>query len=176
MKSNLLNKKLKAYSALAGSLIAATGMVNGQVIYTDVDPDKYISGEDYYIDTYDLDLNNDGIVDYVFGSKNMIYDNYCIESNSIYVNPNIANAMASSNWGVKVLEPGDVIDGGMSWAYGNMLLAYHYDKVVCWGGGGSTWTFSTGNWLNTYEKFIGLKFRINNGTHYGWFLLSTGYY
>src|SRR6266446_3121817 len=65
-----LGERLKSYSLAAGSILATSLAVHGQVIYTDVIPDKEIGGiipdtfPHEYVDT--LDLNNDGIFDFKF--------------------------------------------------------------------------------------------------------------
>lgn len=173
-KSRTLRKNLKAYSALAGSIMIGTTLAQAQVIYTDVNPDIYVSGEDYFIDIYELDLNNDGVVDYVLRSKNVIHDLYCSEENSIYVEPNYGNSIAGSP-NVKVINSGETIDNALAWKQGGSVLASHFDQVVCWGGSGSTWTWSSGLWLNVNEKYMGFRFDINGNQHYGWARLSTSY-
>jgi len=55
-----LNKKIKGYSTLAGSLLAMANVADGQIVYTDI-ADVTVSGDGA---SYDLDLNNDGTVDY----------------------------------------------------------------------------------------------------------------
>jgi len=62
-----LNKKLKQYSALAGSMLAVTGIAHGQVVYTDI-TDVTLAGVIDTASVYGLDLNNDGTVDYLLGS------------------------------------------------------------------------------------------------------------
>src|SRR6185503_20134700 len=57
MKKNL-SQKLISYSALAAAGILNIQKSDGQIVYTDVN-DTTIS-----LGTYDLDLNNDGIVDF----------------------------------------------------------------------------------------------------------------
>jgi Secretion system C-terminal sorting domain len=62
-----LSEKLKSYSIITGSLLAASA-AQGQVIYTDVIPDAQVGGipPASLPDTasYALDLNNDGITDF----------------------------------------------------------------------------------------------------------------
>ena len=58
MKNNStpsIENRLKKYSALAGSIVAATGAANAQIVYTDVNPDSVVDQVD---SVYMLDLNN----------------------------------------------------------------------------------------------------------------------
>ena len=57
-----LIKKIKNYSAAAGSVVAATS-ASGQIIYTDVNPDLTVSGN---MHAYMLDLDNDANADFLF--------------------------------------------------------------------------------------------------------------
>src|SRR5262245_20364396 len=63
-----LSEKLKGYSLLAGSIMSSS-LAQGQVIYTNIIPDKELGGvvpptfPDFYTDT--LDLNNDGVSDFL---------------------------------------------------------------------------------------------------------------
>ena len=54
-------KKLKNYLSLAGGITTAFSSANAQVVYTDVNPDYLLTGNN---NTYSLDLNNDGVEDY----------------------------------------------------------------------------------------------------------------
>ncbi len=62
-ENSTLGKRLKQYSALTGSLLAIAGTSDAQIVYTDVNPDRVLSSVG---DTMQLDLDNDGITDYVF--------------------------------------------------------------------------------------------------------------
>src|SRR6185503_6598453 len=60
-------KKLRSYSVLAGSLFAAM-QAKSQIVYTNLNPDEEVGGviptSFPYHDHYEIDLNNDGIVDF----------------------------------------------------------------------------------------------------------------
>ena len=62
-ENSTLLKKLQQYSALAAPMLATAGLANAQIVYTDIVPDKTLNADG---ETYNLDLNNDGLVDYVF--------------------------------------------------------------------------------------------------------------
>src|SRR5574337_1438392 len=70
MKKNLQNK-LKAYSAVAGSVAAVSA--GAQVIYTDVNPDFIVHDT---LSEYSLDLNNDPVTDFVLVSEHIMSSSY----------------------------------------------------------------------------------------------------
>src|SRR4051812_2872842 len=60
-----MKKRLQQYSALASGLIAMASVnTEGQIVYTDVIPDKQICDPSCYENQFHLDLNNDGIFDF----------------------------------------------------------------------------------------------------------------
>jgi len=60
--NTILLKKLGQYSALAAPFLSGIGAAHAQVIYHDIDPDVVLG----IGDSYSLDLNNDGNVDFMF--------------------------------------------------------------------------------------------------------------
>ena len=60
-KKATLSKKIKSYSALAGSIIAVSASADAQVVYTDVSPDSVINTSGGF---YNIDLNADGTTDF----------------------------------------------------------------------------------------------------------------
>ena len=184
MKHNL-QKKLKSYSSLAGAL-AATGAVNGQVVYTDVNPDNSFQ----YPFTYQLDLNQDGQVDFII--QPLVDNGGYSSANELVVkvqpdNLNI-NAVNADNNGAIAHATADQIDGNMSnWSvggsgnnigsagvkmafaggYGGYYGGYYYGGYYGYGGQG-------GNWLGASDKYLALRFSTASGsTYYGWARLDV---
>jgi len=58
-KNDDLSSKLKSYSALTGAFLLSAGAAQGQVIFTDINPDTLIQNS-----SFDIDLDNDGIKDF----------------------------------------------------------------------------------------------------------------
>src|SRR5947207_6635664 len=56
-----LKKKMAGYSAMVGAVLAANHHVDAQVVYHDIVPDTFVRNAN---PIYDLDMNNDGIVDF----------------------------------------------------------------------------------------------------------------
>src|SRR5262245_30117494 len=72
--------KLKCYSALVSSIVAANYSAEAQIIYTDVNPDVVILPNNNYL----LDMNNDGIMDYKMG----LYERHGTDRYSTYSGKN----------------------------------------------------------------------------------------
>jgi len=102
-----------------------------------------------------LDLNNDGVPDFGFGSAFQ----FCCETNLViapfkFMGGYSASALAS---GVTVGQ-GDKFVGQkavMEWAFGNSVN-----------------TAYGGNWYNATGKYLGLAFHVNGQVHFGWARLT----
>jgi len=159
--STKLNKRIKSYSALAGTLVVG-GVADAQVNYTDVNPDANVTTGN----SYNLDLNNDATVDFVFqlnagtynaGTFNIYYDYAIIAPGAAGNAIDTASAGGPMNHALN-----DPISSALLWdatsAY--QLLGLALDPPFN--------TYNTGNFLGTGDGYIGLKFMIGTNTHYGW--------
>jgi hypothetical protein len=80
-----LNKsRLANYSAVAGAVLA-TGAVNGQITYVDVNPDAVVNNSN---SPYNLDMNNDANPDMIFEvqavSQSGSYSSWVFLSHTIF--------------------------------------------------------------------------------------------
>jgi len=170
-KNSTLSKKLKNYSALAGTVTAAVAGANAQIIYTDVNPDVTVNGN---LSGYALDLDNDANADFLFAtvdtivvgstasitvkrvvalpyqSGNAIAGSTSVGSNATYIYP-----LALNN--------GDGIGAAMSWHSGTS----NAQSMASFLSNGSN-SASFGNWLGVTDKYIPLRFMIGGANHYGW--------
>jgi len=160
MKKNktILNKKLKSYSALAASVVAITGTVNAQVIYTDIVDYTSISNSD----TYSLDLDNDGTKDFD------IYTTTTASSGNTYstvgINPLGSNRVMSSNSFAAALNVNSNIASSNAWTSGaNRYMAYREINS----------SFTDGPWIGVSDKYLGLEFVSGGNTYYGWARLDV---
>ncbi|MCU0433199.1 MAG: T9SS type A sorting domain-containing protein [Bacteroidia bacterium] len=163
-----LQKKLKAYSLAAGSLTAAT-VAHGQIIYTDISPDINMTTPS----NYNLDMDNNGqpetqFIFYSYAdsiySLNGFYQyvfNYTATLGSVYpplgafpfaMNNGDSIRPSSPNW------RDTSIAGGLQ--YLGVVETYY------------TTTYTYGNWPGATDKYLGIRFSINNQLHYGWVRLS----
>lgn len=169
-----LEQKLKTYSALAAGVIATTGVVNAQIIYTDVSPDNTMSDSSLFID-----LNNDKVPDF-----SIVHMKYGTGTNAFFnliglqsLNKNeilgdtvvsVSGSSTSTNFYPKALNQNELIDDSQElWfdsKYGQMYLKVSY----------GTYQFEAGEWPKAVDKFLGLRFKINGVFHYGWVRLDMG--
>lgn len=165
MKNHSVNfrNKLKSYSALAGTMMAA-GTADSQVIYTDISPDVMVNTDG---GSYDLDLNNDGTFDFTFtetlspgGSSSSAY-------NKVGVTPLNSNMVAGSTAGNYVypfaMNSGDSIQSSLTWNVGADQSMGSY-----WGA-----SYTYGNWPGVNDKYIGLKLDVAGTIYYGWARLDV---
>jgi hypothetical protein len=169
-KITSLNKsKLSSYTAFAGAIVAGSA-ANAQVTYTDVNPDVVADS----LNPYAIDFNNDATPDLVFGVQhvNQLFSGYTIVG---------AYAYGFLPAGLPVANPADsataVLDCGVAVAsqplfYGGAnggTAAFGYDLVVQ----PINYPLSGGPWLGLTDKYLGFKFTVGTGTHYGWARLDV---
>lgn len=159
-----LKEKLARYTAMVGAVLAAGNLANAQVIYTDIPDTTLLTG-----DTYPLDLNNDGITDYVMGVTPNL--NSTFNSVEIYVSSATnTNAVAASLGPASyyypfLIESGALINQADTWlpAFPFASLLFIYTTGVI-----------QGNWQGGIaDGFMGLRFKISGQTHYGWVRLDV---
>lgn len=169
MKKSSLHKKIKSYSTLAGSILAANSAINAQIVYTDIIPDSTVNLTG---GLYNLDLNNDGTFDFRFDllitpagttSSGAPYPG----SNRVMVTPLGSNAIAGSVVSAYIyptaMAAGDTVKPTLTWNIGtNQSMASSF---------GSGYLY--GNWLGAADKFIGLKLNVAANTFYGWARLDV---
>jgi hypothetical protein len=164
-KNSTLNKKLKSYSALAGTLIAAGSSADAQIVYTDVLPDAVVATGG----SYNLDVDNDGTADFALGVVHQTYlygGTFPIQYDFTVIAPvdplNAVDTIAGGNTAAHNI--GDMINGSLLWedgaaaSYQLMALAFAPPFSA----------YNTGNFLGQTDKYIGLRFKIAGADHYGW--------
>lgn len=152
-----LTKKLLQYGSLTAAF-AATGNIQGQIVYTDIDPDAGGFGM-----FYNLDLNNDGQRDfaiYTGEDVNMMPTNRLYVAGSFYPNsPGVNNSFQGAGYQPFALDSGAVISAGQS--FNGFIASLNIDSCT------------TGNFCDVTDKFLGLKFDIAGSDHYGWARLTV---
>jgi hypothetical protein len=155
-----------AASAAGVSLLALTRPVEAKVVYTKTHQDIGTNG------IYELDLNHDGMVDFLlqqFGTSSL-------NSNRLLADEALGNAVAGSHSRKSIrhyasaLKPGARIGPGERFIKGG-----NNGETMAWiwvdPDGGSYHTY--GKWIDLKNRYLGLKFKINGSTHYGWARLSV---
>lgn len=174
-----MNPNLKKYLALAGSVTTVVSNADAQVVYTDVNPDYLLTGN---LNTYDLDLNNDGVSEFSLMSIDTLI-NY-VSSSYTYIN-NVrgaainnlsnSNSWVMSSFNVSNMQQGALISSAAQFANYNSsgsigsALGATFDYSVLQNGA-PLYTSNSffGNFNPNEQGILGLKFSLNNNLHYGW--------
>lgn len=180
-----LQNKLKAYSTLAGAAVGVAA--TGQVVYQDIDPDAVI---DEVGDFYDLDLNQDGVMDFRIEFTDEIlfkYGDYMtlnfegikikgfgknnrVRSDRYGKAMNAADTLGDS---VHVYDPGAMpvlkAPGGPNFYMSGVLRGMTKYNYL----GNEFEGYPVGEFENVEDKYIGLMFQANGMQHLGWVRLSV---
>lgn len=174
MKKTLtFSEKLKSYSLVTGSLLAASA-VQGQVIYTDVNPNVQLGGAPpaHLPDTvsHALDLNNDGIVDF---NVTLRLDGIDTKRGGYLFSEYINGASHSNNFigthtvayhpFVFQFKAGDSINLTPNNEAQAAIFSYQ-----------SVYGIPTYGWKNIKDRYVGVKFiGSDDSTHYAWIRLDV---
>lgn len=172
MKNYSLAKKLSGYSTFALSL-ASFGQAKAQhMVYTDVIPDTVVNKVLLNIEHYQLDLNNDNVVDFDL-KLFYYYSSYQSDRMTILkVSPASGNAVMDNVQTSPFYHfalannAGQPINAAQTWgsAY-NEILARRQQSTI--------YSDIIGNWAGISDKYLGFKFQIGSATHFGWARLSV---
>lgn len=137
----------------------------GQIIYTDIEPDFT---SDTLNTSFDLDLNNDQLVDYVLQINS---DSNNWEWLEIFTNPSYQNRIISVHpWysNPVPLQFDTEIFHDPDRAIPNQGLDYEWKGFFtigdCFGGESNCFY----DWKDQGDRFLGLQFEMNGKVHYGW--------
>jgi len=158
-----LNQRLTAYMAAASAagvgILALAPSAHAKVVYTPAN--TTING------TTTIDLNHDGIADFVIGFQELD------KSIILFVGPQVTgNQMRIANGGAAAGFFGVPVGPGEKFAATN---SYSWGLIMADAGSYSI-TWFNGPWANASNRYLGFKFLINGEVHYGWARLSVGNY
>ncbi|HSZ86912.1 MAG TPA: hypothetical protein VK787_12840, partial [Puia sp.] len=155
-----------------------TNPTGSQIIYTDVNPDSAIL---ITIDSFNLDINNDGITDFEFNRS--LFSSECrsgaegekfgfrIQLSVIPVSGTNAIMTSASNAALALdADSAATIGPDSPWASTAEILLEGAEISNC-----NSIIGHAGYWLNVSDKYLGLKFIAGNNTYYGWARLSSTY-
>lgn len=166
-KNSTLQQKLKSYSAVAAGAAAVTaisGDANAQVMYTDVSPDVTLSTNG---DTYALDLDNNGVVDFTFAFISGVYAgvypyNYILAYSGSLSSTNQLDTSAATGY-TTAHAMGDPINSSNLWNVGYGAAGQHLIGVSFTSVG-----VTAGEFPAAGDKYVACKFDIAGTNHYGW--------
>jgi hypothetical protein len=134
-----------------------------QIVYVDVNPDEVVSCSGMCIETYFLDLNNDGIDDFLITAQS----SYCASPN--WSEASVSVAALSGN-GVPMdfdypqkLSWSDSVSSSSPWGIGGILRKFD----AC------DFPHSAGGWQTTPQGYLGLRLQTDSNVFYGWARLSV---
>ncbi|MBL7965318.1 MAG: T9SS type A sorting domain-containing protein [Flavobacteriales bacterium] len=161
-QKNKLTDRWKAYTGMSAAFMAVGAHADGQVIYTDVDPDQVLVN-----DQFTIDFDNDGNQDLLILHSTTSSGGLNIQAAA--VSGEVLGTVTSSFMYPLVLAAGAPIDPAnpnwqASYAFGTLAIRYSY--------GSSTAVY--GNWLGQ-NGYLGVRFTSGAGdTHFAWVHLSVG--
>ncbi|MGL4599067.1 MAG: T9SS type A sorting domain-containing protein [Bacteroidia bacterium] len=167
MKKEIQNK-LRAYTAAAGSIAAFVGTADAQIIYTDINPDVVLTGSNA---TYNLNMDNNNTTEMTFASyvSTDSAGNPVAYAMLLSLNTPNTNATLGALYSATVPFPYALANGAPinaanpNWQQQNIgiqyLAAVIYSTPYCY-------------FLGQNDRYLGVRFNINNQLHYGWVRLS----
>jgi hypothetical protein len=167
-----MHQHLHTYAVAAGaagvSLLALAPASQAKIVYT---PANETIG---HLGKYNLDLNQDGIIDFILAEQDA--------SNGFYqqlsAKPAAGNQVnCESEWCISgdsyaaALRFGSQIgpSHARGWMAGNVPMA-----LEALNRGGSVYYGDA--WANVSDRYLGLRFKINGETHYGWARLNVKFH
>ena len=185
MLNSDLNKKLIAYSLFANASVIVGNVANGQVVYTDINPDIVLdsAGEEYM-----LDIDGDGEADFRFVNSSFVVptgptftysSNVSILRQDLAAGPQISqNALAGLSDYIDFATGGftryypyrmnknNIIDSSLSWQNEETQVLVVKDMV----NNNNAPVNSGGYWIgDAIDKYLGIRFKDeDNEKHYGW--------
>ncbi len=156
-----------AASAAGVSVLALVQPGEAEIVYT---PVQVTIGPGQ---TYSLDVNQDGIVDFTI--RNHAHATTSGFDASVFVRPAPGNAVAGHivrygrfNWAYALTSGMRIDKADRHFAPGRATMAFSNYFVGSYSRGGS-WL----SYLGTATRFLGLKFKIDGQVHYGWARLNV---
>jgi hypothetical protein len=172
---NDLEKRLTIYALAAGGagavLLGAVQPAAAEIIYTPKDV-KLTKGGLF------IDLNLDSVPDFNIGFhtiESFTYQDGRYTGRKLVLGGATNASVVASNGSAAALAAGSVIGSGRKFKdvttkRAQMMLAESFESSS-----GLRASSARGNWKNVQSRYLGLKFKINGQTHYGWARFSVRY-
>ncbi len=178
-------KKLAAYSSLAGSFLLLHTAAQGQINYTDLDPDESV----FPLGAFDVDMDDNGDVDFTFSVTTLTLPDffYTVTNHSVYFdglfnvmkiypgagNGVVAYPLSTTGGGTlayaEALNAGAEIDGGAAIYTNSNVYMGAFLSVVGYPAPGSNYQFyAFGAWPGKTNKYVGVRFDGDGNEYYGW--------
>jgi len=183
MKKQLLKKYYAFIIPIAIGMMFSSAVTNAQVVYTDMNPDILLncSGNNLCSEEYSLDLNDDGISDFILATNKL--SNSCgrCTANGILVIGPVYSAEISAtaqSWIADTVGGyalNTLIDSSLGWTNDSHILAKaSRDCVPCVRGNYFVDVPPRGPWSNIFGKYLAIKTQVGTDFYYGWIKLGVG--
>ena len=175
---NSIQKKIKSCGVLAGAFLAASPIVKGDIVHTDVSPDDVINQPD--MPAY-IDLDGDGTNDFKIVMRENItstYDSHGMEydKDKFVKIKGLANGHAvagipnSPLWNAELIQQGAAIQNSNQ-NFSTEAQIAHVERWSTWVGSGTSCAFN--EFADNNDAIVALRFKIGNNFHYGWVRLMV---
>ena len=188
-----MKNNLKKYLSLSSAFVAVGVSANAQVVYTDVNPDLAVPGNNDHADSfYDIDIDNDSNIDFQLGLHNV--NDTVIQSTggqlitsfgAVWIIGNqplnqaiysfTTNTGSNTNLFAQPFDAGNIVSAGAgnfgSWGYLGVQSYWLFTDSTRNIPGGKG---DLGNFPDAGDKHIAIQFS-PNGTdvHYGWIRVNV---
>ena len=177
-------KLLKDFYAFIVTAMMFSASANAQIIYTDVNPNMVLSCifQTNCSPDYSLDLNNDGINDFVLSArKEFVNCGECgPQGGHTMANGDSAVISLTSNCWIADTTGGyalnTLIDSSLGWTNAiHTLVTKRVNCVSCEPSPGAHLVYSpeSGPWINVSGNYLPLKIQVGTNFYYGWVKLSV---
>jgi hypothetical protein len=162
-KDTCIKSRFNTYLALTAGFVALSPLAEAQIIYTDVNPDSVLTGNE----SFQIDINNDSIMDFkirhsIFKSngKDVYFNGFLgLKSNLIFCD-GVGSMCSSWHYEPRPLNFwDDMVPSGYDKVWKNKELLFRIPPDGCW---------NTGKWKGAKDKYLGLRFKINGSFYFGW--------
>ena len=162
-----LSKKLSAFIVTAMMFSVSA---NAQIVYTDVIPDTSMTCPAYNCTkSYNLDLNNDGIVDFTLHTN---HTHFTCQFQGFKDTKSVSIVCQSGNLAAaNMLNAIVSIGSNLSFSTNSVTL-----RSIVFGGGSGfcpVTVGTTGSWADSSDHYLGLRFSVGANTYYGWVRLNV---
>lgn len=161
-----LQKKISAFIVTAMMFSVSA---NAQIVYTDVNPDTSMICLNYpCYESYNLDLNNDAIVDFTLQTSH----NHCQTTFVMSDRKSVSVVSQSGNLAAaNMLYANSSIGSNLSFSTNSVTLrsiVSGYPGLGC-----PAVLGSSGSWTDSTDHYLGLQFSVGANTYYGWVRLNV---
>lgn len=170
----------KNFSVFVVAVLLFAANAHAQIVYTDVIPDTTVSSAN---GAYNLDLNNDGVIDFTLRKENVYFCPAMLGAISTTYTDIVIDALNGNevsndtNSFPKKLKVNNVIkNGGTAWIHAADQLLAKKSNVIkrarfnCYSASPITYT---GNWNAVNDKYVGLRLIVGATKYYGWVRLNV---